>query len=122
MTNTPPAIGDEDIVPDKTDKPAVSESLLSSAQFRVVKKLEAEAPNRRRRTAFVFGSWTLSFVATVFLSFRAGDGAIAKAAVEGFTSYMMAVATMYIVGYSVDQADFVNKAKAFITNKVEGEQ
>lgn len=119
-----PTISDDDIVPDETTakKPSPVESIFETAQMRLVKKVEAAAPSRTRRTSFVFGSWGLSFVATVYLSLRGGDGAIAKAAVDGFTSYMMAVATMYIVGYSVDSADFINKAKAALANRVGGEQ
>lgn len=118
---TPPLISDDDI---EKEKPSVSSSILKAAQLRVAKRLETEAPNRKRRTAFVFGSWALSFSAVVALSIRGGDGIIAKAAVDGFTSYMMAVATMYIVGYSVDHADFVNRARSMIAGKtnVEGEQ
>ena len=118
-----PTISDDDIVQDvPTKKPSPVEAIFETAQMRLIKKVEASAPSRTRRTSFVFGSWGLSFVATVYLSLRGGDGAIAKAAVDGFTSYMMAVATMYIVGYSVDNADFINKAKTALANRVGGEQ
>lgn len=116
----PGQITDDDIVKDAETRLGsglpddITKSILASGNFKVAQAIKDTAPNRSRRAWFVGGSWTASFVATVGLAAHGGDGAIAKAAVDGFTSYMMAVATMYLLGHSIDRTDFFNKVRGML--------
>jgi hypothetical protein len=69
---------------------------------------EREAPNRSRRALFVFGSWILSWAATLYLA-QFHDTKIGQIAVDGLTTYMIAVMAAYIIGHSVDRAGIMAK-------------
>lgn len=69
------------------------------------------APNRARRGLFVAGSWLLSFGLVAYLSANVPESKMAELAIDGCTTYMIALGITYICGHSVDRADFLNKIR-----------